>query len=126
MGFGSSSGVTGLTTAQATNPFTFTNAGWDFTDIWGKSASGANSGYMMLRSLSSDLYDDYVQLSGNTSKTYGAINPSLSSIQITGLGVSNVTLGWANQINQATNVGTYNYSSQNVLSVTDLPGRSLT
>ncbi len=76
---------------------------------------------MVLRSLSSGFYNDYVQLSGNTSKTYGDSNPSVSTIRTSGVGSSNVALGWNSKITAATTVGTYNY--KDVVTVTDV-GRS--
>jgi hypothetical protein len=74
---------------------------------------------MMLRSLSTGLYDDYIALSGDTSKTYGDANPVLSGLTVTGIGTSNVTLNWAQ-----TDVGVYSHSSGNVLTVNDQPGRT--
>ncbi|WP_208948527.1 YDG domain-containing protein [Segnochrobactrum spirostomi] len=124
VGSGSSAGATGKTTAEMLNAFTFIDAGWDFTSVWGKSTSGANNGYMMLRPISTGLYDDYVQLSGNTSKTYGDANPSLSTVQLSGLGTGNVTLGWDARINQTTAAGSYLYSSGTVITVTDIAGRT--
>jgi len=118
-GNGTSLGMTYLSTAQMQDPFSFINAGWDFTSIWGKSTTAANDGNMMLRSLSTGLYDDYIALSGDTSKTYGDANPVLSGLTVTGIGTSNVTLNWAQ-----TDVGVYSHSSGNVLTVNDQPGRT--
>ena len=75
---GSSTGMTGLTSAQMADPFSFINAGWDFANVWGKSTSGANNGFMMLRSLSSGLYDDYVKI-GSGTRIYGDANSTFSS-----------------------------------------------
>ncbi len=115
---GASPQVTGKTTAEMQNPFTFIDAGWDFAGVWGKSTTGANGGYMMLRALSTGLYDNYVKVSGDTSKVYGDANPSTSSITMTGVGTSNVTLGWGSAITTQTNAGAYNYSGANVLTAT--------
>ena len=118
-------GTTGLATTSMTNPFTFTDGGWNLGSIWGKSQSGGNNGYMVLRALNSTVYDDYVKLSNtNLSKTYGDANPSLSSITLSGAGTSNVTLSWGSAITTASNVGSYSYGTANVLSVTDSSGRS--
>ncbi|MBB3062777.1 GLUG motif-containing protein [Microbulbifer rhizosphaerae] len=123
-GQGSSAGGTGLTTAEMQNPFTFIDAGWDFETVWGKSSNSdtpENSGYMMLREVgvSSDaLYDDYVKLSGNTSKTYGDANPALAGITLDGLGTDNVSLEWDSAITNTTDAGTYAYSGAGVLDVT--------
>ncbi|WP_341992839.1 MBG domain-containing protein, partial [Azorhizobium sp. AG788] len=119
---GTTPDVTGLTTAQTQNPFTFIDAGWDFAGVWGKSTTGANGGYMMLRALSTGLYDNYVKVSGDTSKVYGDANPSTSSITMTGVGTSNVTLAWGSAITTQTNAGAYNYSDANVLTATSGSG----
>ncbi|NVK35373.1 MAG: hypothetical protein HWE23_12880 [Rhodobacteraceae bacterium] len=55
IGAGSTTGVTGLTTSQMQDRPTFVDAGWNFATVWGKSTSGANGGYMMLRPLSTGL-----------------------------------------------------------------------
>ncbi len=126
VGSGSASGVTGQTTAQMQAPFTFIDAGFDFATVWGKSTSGANGGYMMLRTLSNGLYDDYVRLSGDTAKTYGDANPSLGGIAISGPGAANVVLDWGSAITAATGVGNYAYSTANVLSLSDnRPGKTV-
>ena len=49
-GWATSNGGTGKTTAQMKTKSTFTNAGWDFTTIWGISPS-LNNGYPVLRAL---------------------------------------------------------------------------
>ncbi|MGL6160663.1 YDG domain-containing protein, partial [Microbulbifer sp.] len=113
--------VTGLTTAEMQNPFTFIDAGWDFS-TWGKSNNTdtpENSGYMMLRGVgvSGALYDDYVKLS-ETSKTYGDTNPELTDIRLDGVGTDNVSLEWGSAITNTTNAGTYAYSGAGVLDVT--------
>ena len=118
--------ATGLATTAMKNPFTFTDGGWNLASIWGKSQSGSNNGYMVLRASDSSVYDYYARLSNtNLSKTYGDANPSLSSITLDGAGTSNVTLDWGSTITTATNVGTYSYSTANVLSVTGSNGGSV-
>ncbi|MEE2922998.1 MAG: MBG domain-containing protein, partial [Pseudomonadota bacterium] len=102
---------TGLTTAEMTDPFTFIDAGWDFETVWSKSSAGENSDYMMLRGFSSDtLYDDFVRLSGDTSKTYGDANPSLDGITLDGVGTDNVTLSWGSSFSETTGAGYYAYA----------------
>ena len=119
-------GTTALTTAQMKNPFTFIDTGWNFATVWGKSDSGGNNGYMVLRALDGTAYDDYVRLSNtNLSKTYGDANPSLSGITLDGVGTNNVTLAWDSAIAATTNAGTYAYGTPNVLSVTGNNGRSV-
>ena len=101
----------GLTTEEMTDPFTFIDAGWDFESDWGKSVIGQNGGYMMLRSINPDyLYDDYVRLSGDTTKTYGDANPSLDGITLDGVGTDNVTLSWGSGISETTGAGYYAYA----------------
>ncbi|OCJ00564.1 filamentous hemagglutinin [Rhizobium sp. AC27/96] len=120
---GSSAGMTGLTTAQMQNPFSFINAGWDFAGVWGKSTSGANDGYMMLRALSTGLYDDYVSI-GNGTRTYGDSNTRITGATLTGVCTGNVSLTWGNAIASTTNAGTYNYSDPNIVSVTETGPRT--
>ncbi len=112
---------TGLTTAQLQDPFTFINAGWDFASVWGKSTSGANGGYMMLRPLSSGLYDDYVTVA-DASRVYGNANSTIAGGTVSGLGASNVLLNWGSAVATSSNVGDYAYSSSNVLSLSDSRG----
>ncbi|WP_181705366.1 beta strand repeat-containing protein [Chthonobacter rhizosphaerae] len=120
-----SDGGTGLNTAQMRDPFTFIDAGWDFINEWGKSTTGANDGSMMLRGVSTGLFDDYVRLSGNTSRIYGDPNPSLSGLGIDRVGAGTVTVGWGSAITGASRVGTYAYADPNVLSVAEASGRSV-
>ncbi len=120
---GSSTGMTGLTSAQMADPFSFINAGWDFAGIWGKSTSGANDGYMTLRSLSTGLYDDYVAI-GNGTRTYGDSNATITGATLTGVGTGNVSLTWGNAIASTTNAGTYNYSDPDIVSVTEIGPRT--
>lgn len=116
--------ATGLTTAQMKDPFRFIDAGWNFTSVWGKSQSGNNSGYMVLKSLDNTAYDDYVRLSNNTTRAYGDSSPPLSGIALDGAGTANVSLAWGSAITATTNVGTYAYASPNVITVNDTAGRS--
>ncbi len=117
--------ATGLTTAEMTDPFTFIDAGWDSSAVWGKSTTDTNSGYMMLRPLSTGLYDDYVTLSGDTSMTYGGANPALTGVTVTGTGAGDVALAWGSAITPSTNAGTYAYSGANVLDVSSVSGSSV-
>ncbi|MBB6489313.1 YDG domain-containing protein [Rhizobium lusitanum] len=120
-GYGSNLGTfsaTGLTTAQMADPFSFIDAGWDFANVWGKSTSGANGGYMMLRSLSSGLYDDYVKI-GNGTRSYGDANSAITGATLSGVGTGNVSLAWGSAITGTTNAGTYNYSDPDIVSVTE-------
>ncbi|MDE1993070.1 MAG: filamentous hemagglutinin N-terminal domain-containing protein, partial [Rhizobiaceae bacterium] len=116
----SSGGGTGLTHAQMTNPFTFIDAGWDFTGSWAMLKAG---GSPVLRSLTTDpVYDYYVRLSGDTSSTYGDA-ASTSGITADGIGASNVTVGFGSAVGATTNAGTYAYSG-NVLALTYSTGSS--
>ncbi len=111
--------VTGLTTSAMKDPFTFIDAGWDFAGTWGKSASGKNDGYMVLKALDETAYDYYVRLDNtDTSKDYGNANPAISRIALDGPGASNVTLHWGSAITKTTDVGTYAYGGTNVLDPT--------
>ena len=115
--------VTGLTTADMQSPFIFIDAGWDFASVWGKSNSSENDGYMMLRGVgASTLYDDYVRLSGDTSKTYGDANPELTGITLDGLGTDTITLAWNDAITTSTNADSYAYADGNVIDVTPTSG----
>ena len=117
--------VTGLSTAQMQDPFTFINAGWDFETVWGKSnntATPENSGYMMLHGVgvSGALYDDYVSFA-NTSKTYGNVNPVIPGFTANSIGTANVTvtsIDWGSAITTTTDAGTYAYSDTDVLDAT--------
>ncbi|MFJ6328422.1 MULTISPECIES: YDG domain-containing protein [unclassified Rhizobium] len=117
------SGYIGLTSAQMADPFSFINAGWDFASVWGKSTSGANNGFMMLRSLSSGLYDDYVKIGGGT-RIYGDANSTITGATLSGVGTGNVSLAWGSAIAGTTNAGTYNYSDPNIVSVTENGSRT--
>jgi len=105
------------------DPFTFITAGWDFASVWGKSTTGANGGYMMLRSLSSGFYDDYVKI-GNGSRIYGDANSTIAGATLSGLGTGNVSLAWGSAITGRTNAGTYNYSDPDIVSVTENGSRT--
>ncbi|MCZ3374537.1 beta strand repeat-containing protein, partial [Rhizobium sp. AG207R] len=120
-GYGSNLGTfsaTGLTTAQMADPFSFIDAGWDLANVWGKSTSGANGGYMMLRSLSTGLYDDYVKI-GSGTRSYGDANSAITGATLSGVGTGNVSLAWGSAISGTTNAGTYNYSDPDIVSVTE-------
>jgi len=106
--------ATGLTTAQMADPFRFIDSGWNFSTVWARPKAG---GAPVLRALSNpaDVYDYYVRI-GAITRTYGdSLNPAL--ISVTGVGASNVTLGWGSAITGTTNVGTYAYSQGNVISL---------
>lgn len=114
---GSGCVATGLTTEQMKDPFNFIDAGWHFGTEWGKSRTGENDGYMVLRSLSTTEYDYYVRLSDvSFRRTYGDANPALSGIRLDGLGAGNVTLDWGSALASGANVGTYALGAANVLS----------
>ena len=116
---------TPTTTAAMKDSFTFSDAGWDFITVWGKSRTGENDVYMILRAMNDTGYDYYVRLSDtNTAKTYSDANPSLGAITLDGIGEENVSLGWGGAITATTNVGTYAYSSDNVLDLAFSVGSS--
>lgn len=120
--------VTGLTTAQMKDPFTFLNGGWDFATTWGKSQAGNNAGYMVLKSLDATTYQDYVRLTApSLQRVYrdGTLaTPTGISVDNVGLGFGNVSVGWGSAITNSTSAGVYAYSSPNVLAVTNTAGRS--
>ena len=111
IGGGNSSGIfLGLTTAQMADPFTFIDAGWNLTSIWGTLKTG---GAPVLRSLTTDpVYSYYVRLTGNASATYG--DAIISGITTDGIGASNVTVGFGS----GANAGTHATSESNVLALT--------
>ncbi|MFS8050924.1 beta strand repeat-containing protein [Rhizobium sp. BR 314] len=115
--------ASGLGRLAMQDPLTFINAGWDFTSVWGKSTSGANNGYMMLRSLSSGLYDDYVKI-GSASRTYGESNSTITGATLSGVGAGNVTFNWGSAIKATTNAGTYNYADAGVISLSETGSRT--
>ncbi|SNY97263.1 MBG domain-containing protein [Halomonas sp. hl-4] len=107
-----SDNVTGLTTAVMKDPFNFIDGGWDYAGTWGKSASGNNDGYMVLKPLDDTAYDHYVHLSDtDTSKTYGASDRTLNTVTLDGPGSDNVTL----EFNNTKDTGTYAYDESDVL-----------
>ena len=115
VGSGPSTGVTGLTTAQMQNPTNFINAGWDYASTWAMVKTG---GAPVLRALTSDpVYTYYVNLTGNTSTTYGDGITSTSGITVGGIGAGNVSVAWGSAIGATTNAGTYGYGGINVLSL---------
>jgi hypothetical protein len=65
-GLSTSAGGTGKTTEQLRDISTFTNAGWDFSNLW-QISSGVNNGYPYLSSLFVTL--DYPDNSSSTSTT---------------------------------------------------------
>lgn len=118
--------VTGLITSRMKDPFTFIDAGWNFSSVWGKSKTAGNSGYMVLRALDSTAYDDYIRLANtNLSRGYGGANPSLSGIALDGVGTNNATLAWGSAVTSAAGIGSYAYATPNVLSVSGNNGRSV-
>lgn len=119
---GTYSGIFGGSSADVTNPFTFIDAGWDFSGVWGKSRVGENNGNMMLRSFGGTFYDNYVRLSGDTTKTYGDANPSISGIVLDGVGTGNVSLAWGSAVTTRTSAGSYAYAVPNVLNVSSSSG----
>ncbi len=81
VGSGSATGTTGEATSAMQTESTFTNAGWDFTNTWGMSAS-VNSGY------------PYLQASTNQPASTA---PSISSVSPTsGAPGTSVTIAGAN------------------------------
>ncbi|MFT6404630.1 MAG: filamentous hemagglutinin family protein [Marinomonas primoryensis] len=109
---------TGLTTAEIQDPFTFIDTGWDFATVWGKSSIDENDGYMMLRWQDASLYDDYVQLSGDTTTTYGQLADVSDITSVYGVDTSNVSINWGGDISATSNVGTYSDTGTNILDVT--------
>ncbi|MER9300881.1 YDG domain-containing protein [Mesorhizobium sp. M0621] len=119
-GQAASAGGVGKTSAALQDPFTFIDAGWDFANIWGKSTSGENSGYMMLRGVGSGtLYDAYVNVSGTATTIYGT-PASTAGLSVTGVNANAVTLGWNGT---ATNARSYNLA--NVLNLSSSTGESI-
>jgi filamentous hemagglutinin family protein len=107
----------GLTTAEMQDPFTFINAGWDFATAWGKSSIGENDGYMMLRFQDATLYDNYVQLAGDTTTTYGQLADVSDVSSVYGVSTSNVSINWASDISATSNVGTYSDTGTTLLDI---------
>jgi len=109
-GGGDACDAVGLTTTQMQDPFRFIDAGWDFAGAWSQSKSGANDGYMMLRAFGGDLYDYFVRVKGDTSKTYGDANPDLAGVTtIAGIDDAGITVAWDAAIDETTDAGTYAY-----------------
>ncbi|WP_051453354.1 two-partner secretion domain-containing protein [Hydrogenovibrio kuenenii] len=106
---GISSGTgTGLTSTEMKNPFKFIDAGWDFTNIWGKSKTGNNSNLMVLKNFDNTTYNYYVR-TNSSSQTYGSWNASPFSLD--GIGASNVTAS----VTTRTNAGQYNFNDTGVV-----------
>lgn len=120
----SSAWGTAASTAQLQNPFTFIDAGWDFSAVWGKSQAGANNGNMVLRSLDNTVYNDYVRPE-SVSSIYGSNSPVRTSVVLDGVGASNVSVSAGSAIGLHASVGTYAYSAGNTIAITDAAGRSL-
>ncbi|PWV95613.1 filamentous hemagglutinin family protein [Hoeflea marina] len=108
-------GATGLTTAAMNNPFSFMDAGWDFSSVWGKLKSG---GAPVLRTLAADpVYDYYVRLSGNVISTYGDVAPT-DGVTLDGIGVDNVGLAFST----GTNAGSHAFSESGVVTLSYATG----
>src|SRR5690606_36977367 len=113
-GVSHSAGGSGRTTAEMQNPFTFIDAAWDFDTVWAKSNTGENGGYMMLRWQPGTYYDGYFRVAGNLTRTYGDANPNFSGVETT---AGNVAVNWGSAITAHTNIGTYQWTDANVLSL---------
>ncbi|MCH8520164.1 MAG: fibronectin type III domain-containing protein, partial [Nanoarchaeota archaeon] len=79
------SGAVGLPTANMTNPFTFSNVGWNFTSVWGHN-EGENSGYPFLQ------FQDLINID--------ITNPGFTQTPvISGIAQTQATLTWTpNQV----------------------------
>ncbi|MCJ8236705.1 two-partner secretion domain-containing protein [Peteryoungia algae] len=107
----SSAGGTGKTTAEMTTKSTFTDAGWNFSTIWGIKTS-ENSGYPILRALSPGMtFGTALTITlGDLTKIYGDANPALGSFTLSGC-ISCITgIDWDALVTAGTDVGTYAYS----------------
>ncbi|MBK1615613.1 hypothetical protein CKO44_19305 [Rubrivivax gelatinosus] len=122
-GQASSTGGTGKTTAQLNDTATFTDAGWNFTTgtgTWGRKDT-LNDKYPVLRSFG---YSDTLTLSlalGASTKVYGNANPALTGLVLTGCSAC-LTVDWGSTIGPFSNVGSYAYSSANVLGLSFADG----
>lgn len=114
VGFVDSSGASSLTSAEATDPFSFIEAGWDFDTVWGKSTTGENSGYMMLHHQGGTLYDGYLRIAGNLERDYGEANPGFGSVI---LSAGSVAVDWAPTIDGLTNAGSYALADPGALTI---------
>jgi filamentous hemagglutinin family protein len=127
-------GVTGMTTANMKTLANFTSAtvangnanpAWDFTSsVWSINPA-INNGYPYLTAAppcaNCAIAVTALTISlANTSKTYGAVNPTLPTYNITGLlsGDSVTALNWGSAATQYLNVGTYAYSLTNFITPT--------
>ena len=123
-GCGSNSGTcaaTGLTAAQMNDPFRFIDAGWNFTTIWQTPTAG---GAPVLRGRAIEpVYNYYIRLTGNLIRDYGD-SVAASGITLQGNGTSYVTLSWGSAVTSSTNVGTYAWSGNNVLTFSFSNGTS--
>ncbi|HVJ01074.1 MAG TPA: YDG domain-containing protein [Sphingomonas sp.] len=105
---------TALSLAQAADPFTFIDAGWDFASVWGTPRAGGNP--MLRGQTATALYDYYVRISGGLSRTYGDANPALSGVALDGVGTGNLLLGWGAAAGAGANAGAYGWLSPGLLS----------
>lgn len=113
-GGGGGCGVVGLTAAQMADPFSFIDAGWDFTSIWARTKAG---GMPVLRALAQEaVFDSYLRLRGDIVLSYGDA-ASIGGIQVTSAGTGNISLGWGSAINAGTNVGRYGWGDSGVLTL---------
>ncbi|MFN7504746.1 MAG: YDG domain-containing protein, partial [Limnobacter sp.] len=120
------SNVLGKTTEELKNPFTLINAGWDFVNVWGKSTTGANNGYMQLRKLSVNNFDDYFKVTvADSTKVYGDTNDKITGAVLGGADAAKVNVAFGSAIGELTDAGDYSYASPNVLTVTNkIAGRT--
>jgi hypothetical protein len=98
------------------DPFTFIDQGWDFGTVWGKSKSGLNNGYMVLKTPNDDSFDYYVKADlSDMTKTYGEVNPQLDNISYQGVGTENITsTEWSEKIQLTTDAGQYDYNENDL------------
>lgn len=109
---GSGAGLVGKTTAQMKTKSTYSDAGWDFADIWGIKTDGSvNNGYPVIKGTYIGTGIVFaipvtITLTGDLTKTYGDANPAISYTSSNG-----ITLDWGSAMTQWTNAGTYAFSS---------------
>ncbi|MFT3720437.1 YDG domain-containing protein [Pseudorhodoferax sp.] len=99
------------TTAQMTNPTTFTGAGWDFgpTGPW-LHKSTLNDGYPVLKAPWTTTTSLLLSLSSPLSMTYGDTVPVLTGLSLTGCG-NCLTVNWGAALSSTTPAGSYAYAS---------------
>ena len=113
--------VTDLAVQQLIDPFRLIAAGWDFASAWATPKAG---GAPVLRTLTSaPVYNYYVRVGGNATGTYGD-TPSTNGVVVSGIGADNVTVGWGSAITTSTNVGTYDWSTQDIFAMTYSAGEA--